>query len=554
VRLWQKKLRAAEPWAKRICLALLFLCPVSCRDERAVLVLPAGSDDAGFGDAPSENGVRVVVNVNAVIREISPLIYGFHLPDGPSIEAVDYLALRPTLLRVPGFRPVTYNWEINATNGGSSWCNENGQASGPAEPLGFVAAAAETASKLGATLAVTVPMSDFVSADTNGGSGPPGCSGDVRKTPNHLMTRFVSNVPAASAALGASPDLVDGRVYQDHMVTWLRRKYPSLPVVFELDRYPDVRTSFHPELFSQPIGYDELCTRSVRFASAIKTTWPESVIVGPIVSGWSGLVALGPVTERGAKGDFFAYYLRCFENTKPKGHLLNALAFSWGSGASAGGESVGGSGTSDAVVKARVQAPRSLWDPTFIEDSSAGQSEGALRLLPRLSEVIEKVDPDVGVDINEWSFGGTDHPSGAVAAADALGIFGKLGVRMAVLRWHQEPQRFSLAALRMFRNFDGNGTAFASTAVQVSSSNAEFVTAYASKDRDGGVYVVVINKDQADRSVQLSVPDISSTTVWRVFRIDPKSAKPVRGADVAGRTTPLVFPPLSVNLLYAPKP
>lgn len=526
----------------------------ACRDERAVLVLPTAADDAGTGDDAASDEIRVVVSANMVLREISPLIYGFHFPDGPSIEAVDYLGLRPTLLRIPGFRPVTYNWELNVSNGGVSWCSENGQAIGPTDPLGFVTAAAETASKLGATLAVTVPMSDFVSADGNGGSGPPACSGDVRKSPNYLMTRFVNNTAAAPVALGASPDLLDGHVYQDQMVTWLRRKFPSLAVVFELDRYPDLRTNFHPAVFTQPVSYDDLCARSVKFSSAIRAVWPEAVIAGPIVSGWSGLMALGPVTERGAKGDFFAYYLRCLENTKPKGHLLNALAFAWGSGAAAGGEPVGGSGTSAAVVKARVQAPRSLWDPAFVDDSSASQSEGASRLLPRLNEVIDKVDPEVGVDINEWTFGGSDHPSGAVAVADALGIFGKLGVRMAVLRWHQEPQRFNLAGLRMFRNFDGNGSAFGGTSVYASSSNTELVTTYASKDRDGGLYVVIINKDQSERRVQLSVPEAAGNAVWRVFRIDSKSAMPMHVADETGRTMILALPLLSVNLLYAPKP
>lgn len=185
------------PADARALVPAALLCVIACRDERAVLVLSGGSD-AGRTDADVATGLRVVVSPNKVIRQISPLIYGFHLPDGPSIQAVDYTGLRPTLLRVPGFRPTTYNWELNASNGGVSWCSENASAIGPAQPLGFVDAAAETAEQLGATLVIPVPIGTHVAGDTKVSALPLRSADVTGRSP--MLT-----LPALSVSLLHSP-------------------------------------------------------------------------------------------------------------------------------------------------------------------------------------------------------------------------------------------------------------------------------------------------------------------------------------------------------------
>ncbi|MDX2023772.1 MAG: glycoside hydrolase family 44 protein [Deltaproteobacteria bacterium] len=524
---------------------------IGCRDERPVLSLR--DSDAGVLDGSASGELSVTVDVTKVVGEISPLIYGFHFPDSAPSD-LDYDAIRPALLRVPGFRPTTYNWEINANNGGISWCNENGGAMSLDDTsAGLIDVGAAVATKLGATLVITVPIGDHVAADTKGGSGPPGCTGDVRKSPNYLTTRFIANLPAAPSPLGAAPNLTDAQVYQDQMVAWIKRKHPGLPVVFSLDRYPDRWSSFHPAVFAQPPSYDEICQRGIKFAAAIKSIASDAVVTGPDVSGWSGLVAGGALTERGTKGDFFEHYLRCMWAAQPAAPLLDVFEFAWVSEAVAGNEAVSGTGTSVDVIAARVQAPRSLWDPTYVEDSAPAQSEGALRLLPRLQEIIKKVDPQVGIFISEWSFGGTDHASGAVAVADALGVMGKWGVRMAALRWHQEPQRYSLGALRLFRNFDGKGAAFGSTAVLADATQIATVGAYASKDNRGS-YILLINKTLEEQNLALTVRGLAQSTVWQVFRVGADSANPRREADFDGSARRIVLPALSVSLLYAPRP
>ena len=79
-----------------------------------------------------------------------------------------------------------------------------------------------------------------------------------------------------------------------------------------------------------------------------------------------------------------------------------------------------------------VQAPRSLWDPTYMENSWIAQSiPGPIELLPRLQADINQYDPGTKLSISEYNYGGGDEIAGAIAEADALGIFGEQGVYAA---------------------------------------------------------------------------------------------------------------------------
>ncbi len=532
--------------AREGLVAIIFLAGLAtaCRDEQPVLLLHDAAKEA----------VVVEVDTANSLGPISPLIYGFHIPDGPALDPLDYETLRPSLLRFPGFRATTYNWEINASNGGRSWCNENGSFfSDRSQPAAALLDVANLARRLGAALVVAVPIGDHVAGDRIGGSGPPECTGDVFKDANYLQTRFVRNAPAPIMPAASLPNLNDGAVYASELAAWLRQQLADGPqVIFSLDRMPDTWSTFHPALWPLPVTYDQVCQRGVAFAEALKTAWPGALVTGPVVTGWAGLTALGPATERPNKGDFFAHYARCMRAAQPAPALLDALDFHWSSGAVVGQEVVGSTSTSAAVVQARVQAPRSLWDPAFSDTSPAAETEGPLRLLPRLREALDAIAPGIDIFVSEWSFGGSDHPSGGVAVADALGIFGTHGVRMAALRWHQERQRFNIAALRMYRNFDGEGGQFGAMAVATRSQDIERVSAYASVNEAGQTLVMLINKATAPTSVRLVVA--GSRGNWSRFQLDGESPQPRRTADVQASNAELRLdlPALSVVLLRSP--
>ena len=109
------------------------------------------------------------------------------------------------------------------------------------------------------------------------------------------------------------------------------------------------------------------------------------------------------------------------------------------------------------VAAARVQAPRSLWDPTYIETSWITQDAGvgAIRLLPRLHEKIAAHYPGTQLAITEYNYGGGDHISGAIAAgrrARHLRPRGRL--RGDALGPGRRPAASS-TPLSTYRNYDG---------------------------------------------------------------------------------------------------
>src|SRR4029078_11004530 len=115
--------------------------------------------------------------------------------------------------------------------------------------------------------------------------------------------------------------------------------------------------------------------------------------------------------------------------------LLDVLDLHWYPEATGAGVRITEASAAPAVAQARVQAPRSLWDPSYVETSWIAQDAGvgAIRLLPRLREKIAAHYPGTPVAITEYNYGGGGDGSGALAEADVLGIFGREGVFAAAL-------------------------------------------------------------------------------------------------------------------------
>src|SRR5207248_4340907 len=81
------------------------------------------------------------------------------------------------------------------------------------------------------------------------------------------------------------------------------------------------------------------------------------------------------------------------------------------------------------------------------------------------------------------------------------GIFGREGLDLAD-RWTTPATGTpTYLAMKMFRNYDGNGSAFGDTSVSASVGNPDQVDAFAStRSSDGALTVMVINKNLYDAS------------------------------------------------------
>ena len=160
--------------------------------------------------------------------------------------------------------------------------------------------------------------------------------------------------------------------------------------------------------------------------------------------------------------------------------------------------------TSPKTVEARLQAPRSLWDPTYVEKSWIAAELGGkpIRLIPWLEEKIAARYPGTKLTMTEYNFGVGDHISGGLAQADALGIFGREGLYLATY-WgdgagNGQLPSYIKAAFQIFRNYDGKGGVFGDTAVVATPASQEKASVFAATDakHPDRLTILVINKEQ----------------------------------------------------------
>ncbi len=472
-------------------------------------------------------GQTVVFEIDGAKKQpISPYIYGTNQPDWQGHGK--YLALT----RWGGNRITAYNWETNASNAGSDWQHQNddclSKSAVPGEPVGKLVADAHAAN---AAVVVTVPVAGFVAADKLGG-------GDVNRTPDYLKTRFLPSLPRKNARFGFPPDLRDGRVFQDEFVWWLERTFPEArkdprrTIFYALDNEPDLWASTHARIHPKKASYEEIVRLGAEYAAAIKAVAPKALVFGPVNYGWQGMVDFQDAPDAQGR-DFLSFYLQQMQQAEQKARhrLLDVLDIHWYPEAQGGNVRVCEDDARPEVAAARVQAPRSLWDPNYTEKSWITQwsTRGPIRLLPRLREKIEQNYPGTRLAITEYYYGGGADISGALAQADVLGTLGREGVFAAAL-WHtgRTDDRFIYAAFAMYRNCDGKGHGFGETSLAAQTTDVGRTSVYASLDARRRVVLVAINKSTQAVPVRIRLSNCPKIARVAVFRLTKAVAQPVR--------------------------
>jgi hypothetical protein len=209
--------------------------------------------------------------------------------------------------------------------------------------------------------------------------------------------------------------------------------------------------------------------------------------------------------------------------------LLHILDLHWYPEAQGGSKRITGGDTSAESVEARLQAPRSLWDPGYVEKSwiTQNSTQGkSIQLIPWLKGKIDQDYPGTGLGFSEYDYGAGDHISGGIAQADALGIFGKYGVSLAAQWGKLKP--YNLAAFRLYRDYDGKGSAFGDTEVSSGSDDIIQTSIYASTDskRNGVLWVVVLNKNQRESLTgKFEIQGKEGYKNWQRYGFNPQSAE-----------------------------
>ncbi len=487
--------------------------------------------------------VTISFDLSKGTTPISPYIYGTNR-NAWSKQDGDL-----TIGRQGGNRMTAYNWETNASNAGNDYKHQNDSFLGGGETPGEVPRlAVEAAQEAGKAFIVTIPMAGYVSADKKG-------DGDVNQTPNYLATRFDVSLPKKGSAFAYPPDLSDHKVYQDEFVSWLEGKYPNRksPIWYSLDNEPDIWASTHVRIHPKPLTYAEIIQRTHDYASAIKAVAPGTMIFGPASYGWNGYTTLQNAPDGGGR-DFLEFYLAEMQKQEKAGgkRLLDVLDLHWYPEAHGGGKRITESDAAPAVAEARMQATRSLWDPGYRESSWINDSLGGpIRLIPRMKEKIAKFYPGTKLAFTEYNYGGGSDISGAIAQADALGIFGREGVFVANLWPLTGDYKFTSAAFDAYRNFDGKGATFGDESVPVTSKDPSKVTAYAStvSGKPGRMVFVLVNQDLRQRTCKLQVPaSRHDLKAYVITKETPEMRRGVTLPSVSGMAT-FSLPAMSVTTI-----
>jgi Glycoside hydrolase family 44 len=490
-----------------------------------------GDDDTGDDDTLSAD-VEFAIDSAVAVHPISPYIYG------TNSDSWTGQAAHLTLGRAGGNRWTAYNWETNASNAGSDWYFHNDGYLGGGNTVGeAVRSRVQAAHDADASMIVTVPIAGHVAADKDGTN--------VFDTPNHLDVRFHQSPAFKGSALSLTPDTGDDHVYQDEFVNWLTDQFPNAPtdpqhtIFYCLDNEPDLWADTHEEIHPAPVTYVELGGKNIEYADAIKSVLPSAVVFGFVSYGWYGFTALQGAPDAATYGDFTDYYLDTLAAAESAyGYrLVDVLDLHWYPEAQGNGIRITNNDNSPAVVEARIQAPRSLWDPTYVETSWITQSLGnaPIELLPLMYGKIAAHYPGTDLAITEYNYGGYGHISGGIAQADVLGIYGREEVFAATLWELGGDHSFHYGAFALYRNYDGNGAAFGDTSISATTDDIASTSIHASVDAGNPdrMVLVVINKADTPQWAHITVQHGTNFGHAEVYQLTSASSAPVAQANVA---------------------
>jgi hypothetical protein len=499
--------------------------------------------------APAARSARVTVHCARPATAISPLIYG--------ISAGEY-ATGETAHRVGGNVTSRLNWEPgNLWNTGADWFFEN--ISNETSVWDWI----ETARGRSLELAVVVPTIGWVAKDGSSVGFPRSRFGQQRKHDPHRPAAGDGHTPDGKPIAPAAPTLTSTRAPPELIKRWilrarrLDRERGSRGIhMYILDNEPALWNKTHRDVHPQPLTYEELLDRTIRYGTVIREADPDAVIAGPAAWGWpeyftsardsdsGGL--LGPDRLLHGGTPLLAWYLRKLaEHERRTGvRILDVVDVHHYPQA----DGVYGDKSDPATAARRLRSTRALWDDSYKDESWI---DDTVRLIPRLKAWISENYPGRGISLGEWSFGGENHVSGALAIAEALGRFGQLGLTSAFYWRSLKAGTPGAVGFRAFRNFDGKGARFLDLSVPTSSSPgfSLFASRNAALSR---AVIIALNLDPNTAvRAQLDLPGCGALRSQRRFTYTEASRdlQEVAADEDAGKAKQFVAPPSSITVL-----
>jgi hypothetical protein len=162
--------------------------------------------------------------------------------------------------------------------------------------------------------------------------------------------------------------------------------------------------------------------------------------------------------------------------------------------------------------------------------------------------------PGTLIGVTEYSWGADNHINGATAQADIFGIFGRENLDLAT-RWGTPDTGTPVYnAIKMYRNYDGQKSAFGETSVKAAAPDVDKVAVFAAERNDGALTVIAINKQLTTAApAVLTVTNFSSSTAQRWQLTSANVISRLADQPVTGNTISNTLPAQSITLFVLPK-
>jgi hypothetical protein len=485
--------------------------------------------------AATTAGPALTVDATALGRHINPDIYGVTIFWNPG--ASNYAAFRSFAqqIRLPANRyggdgTTRYNWNVDSSNAGSDWYFIAGN--GQSNPVAGASVDTIVANNqmTRTTSVVTVPIIDYID-----NTSPYHCSYPESVYPNqqsydpYLHPNGDSCGNGVSAATGQyisdtnipATDIPNttssAQSWVQHFVTTFGTAAHGGVGIYELDNEPNGWIAVQHDVRPQNIGYTDLTTRSIAYASAIKAGDPSALVLGP--------------------GDIAPADENCNTGGQP-GTCNNDQA------GNHGGTPLGLFYLQQfAAQKTRLLDYYSMHYPGSCCYSINGTLADMVTTIQRHEGWIAAAYPHTKLAYDEWNRGTGNGFSNALATADGLGVMGREGVDLASFWGLGDPSYPSAFAFQMFRNYDGRGSEFANVSVAATTADPTSVTIYAAKRGTGVLTVLLVNETATDLVSPLSLAHTSvrSVAVYEYSAANPAAivaAAPLPPANSLNVTVP----------------
>jgi PKD repeat protein len=509
----------------------------------------------------------VTVDANANRHAIDPRVYG--IAYGTTAQLSD---LNVPLNRYGGNNASRYNWQLNADNRDQDWYFESiGDTSAVAGERGntFIS----TTQAGGARAMITIPMLDWVAK--LGASRSKLASFSQAKYGAQTGNDAQWFADAGNGILKSNGQYVTGNDPNDanvastsslqqqwvqHITATFGLASTAAPRYYILDNEHSIWHSTHRDVHPAGAGMDEVLARIKDYATQIRGADPSAKIVGPEEWGWSGYFYSGEDQQYGSLhgwsflpdrtnhggADYLPWLLG---QLKADGrHLLDVFTVHY---YPQGGEF--GNDVSTTMQLTRNKSTRSLWDPNYVDQTWINDK---VMLIPRLRNWVNTYyDAGTPIGITEYNWGAEAYINGATTQADILGIFGREGLDLAARWTTPDATTPTYKAIKIYRNYDGNKSAFGDTSVSASGPNPDNLAIFAAqRTSDSALTVMVISKYLSGTTpVSIALNNFANNGTAQVYQLTSSNTI-ARLADLGftGSTAAFTAPAQSITLLVLP--